>query len=641
MCGIVGLADVSGSAAQSLTEVVEGMSACLAHRGPSDHGSWVDADAGIALGHRRLSILDLSSSGHQPMLSPNGRFVLSYNGEVYNHFALRRELESRGHRFHGTSDTETLVSAFAEWGIRATLERAVGMFALAVWDRERAQLTLARDRLGQKPLYYGMSGGAFLFGSELRALGAFPRFDNAIDRESVQSYLAYRYVPCPRSIFQGIQKLPPGSLLTYDRSSGATRLESYWSASAAALSGLRAPYRGGYAEGVEELERRLIEAVCSQTVSDVPLGTFLSGGIDSSLVVALLHKAGCGPLKTFTISVPDARYNEAEVAARVARHFSTDHEALAVSDGDLLDVVPRLSSIYDEPFADSSQIPTYLVSKLCRKEITVALSGDGGDELFGGYNRYTWGPKIWRWLPRFPVIARKLAAELLGRAPEGAINRWGVFSDHYLPRAMRFRLPVNKIRKLSQILPVRDREELYLRLVTDCSWPAGILAKGLVPEALDQPISLAEEMMIHDAQGYLPDDIHTKVDRASMAVSLEVRAPFMDHRLYEFAWTLPVQWKIRGSEGKSILRDVLARHLPREIFDRPKMGFAVPVGDWLRGPLREWAGDLLSPALLARQGLVDPRPVTRMWDEHLRCSRNWEFELWSLLMLSAWMTDRH
>ncbi len=639
MCGIAGLLDLSkGRSDETIVAQLRVMCDSLSHRGPDGDGFWSDAAAGIGLGHRRLSIIDLSDNGRQPMESADGRYLLSYNGQVYNFPDLRRELEATGVRFRGHSDTEVFLEAIARWGLETALERAVGMFAFALWDRRERVLHLVRDRLGIKPLCYGRFGRLLLFASELRALRAHPDFAGSLDRDVLALYLRRNCIPSPHSIFSEVRKLPPGHILSID-GEGRETLRAYWSLREVAEAGARAPFTGEAREAVDELESRLREAVRCRLVSDVPLGAFLSGGVDSSTVVALMQEASDRPVRTFSIGFEDGLYDEARDAAAVARHLGTKHTELYVSEADALAAAPEMGALYDEPFADSSQLPTFLVSRLARRDVTVALSGDGGDEMFGGYNRHIWVERIARrtaWMPR--SLRRALAAAITA-VPPARLDRLG--------GVLRQRTAGDKLHKLAGVLDAEDAGAIYEGLVSH--WAAGtgpVLdgreASSLARRRSDWPVlpDFAAQMMYLDAASYLPDDILTKVDRASMAVSLEARVPILDHRVVAFAWQLPTAMKIDNGVGKQVLRRVLDRHVPRTLIDRPKMGFAVPLHDWLRGPLRDWAESLLAEDRLRREGVFDPRPIRAKWTEHLGGRRNWHHDLWDILIFQSWLEAR-
>ena len=638
MCGITGFLDARGGAQDAMVSQVRAMERRLVHRGPDDGGTWVDAEAGLAFAQRRLAVVDLSEAGHQPMVSSCGRFVINYNGEVYNADELRPELVAAGRTFRGHSDTEVIVEGCAVWGLAATLKRLIGMFAIAVWDRQERTLSLARDRMGIKPLYYGTFGPLFLFGSELWALRAHTGWTAEIDRNAVASYLRHNYIPAPLSIYQGVNKLLPGTLLSV-QAGHAPVIEPFWSLDAVVANGQANPFVGSDAEAIDALDSLLSDAVRRRMVADVPVGAFLSGGIDSSTVVALMQKAADRPVRTFSIGFHEAGYNEAEHAKDVARHLGTDHTELYVTSDQALAVIPKLPAMFDEPFADSSQIPTYLVSALTRQHVTVSLSGDGGDELFAGYNRYFQAGRIGKAAGAFPLGMRRGAAKAVQMIPPAVWDT--AFS--MVPPSRRPVQPGDKMHKLARIL-AENEDGYYLRLISLWDEPdrmvhggrerKGILwdpsVKALVPDYI-------QRMRYLDMQTYLPDDILTKVDRASMAVALEARVPILDHRVVAFSWSLSNRHMIRDGQGKWILRQVLDRYVPRHLVERPKMGFGVPIDGWLRGPLKEWAADLLSRESLRRHDLIDPEPVARHWVEHLEGSRNWQYMLWDILMLQAWM----
>jgi asparagine synthase (glutamine-hydrolysing) len=638
MCGIVGF--VGPSARRPDAEpLVRRMASRIRHRGPDDSGTWLDADQGVAFGHRRLSIIDLSPAGHQPMASATGRYKIVYNGEIYNYRELREWLEGVGSApsWRGHSDTEVLLATIEACGIKGALERLNGMFAFALWDSRDRVLTLARDRMGEKPLYYGRMGRDLLFASELKALQAHPSFAGEIDREALTSFFRFNYSPAPRSIWKGIAKLPPAHFLQIDGETGAIgEARPYWNFDEVATNGSASPVRGT-GDLVDRLEALLMDAVGMRMEADVPLGAFLSGGVDSSTVVALMQAQSSRPVKTFTIGFKEADYNEAEHAKAVAKHLGTEHTELYVSADDALALVPRLPEIWDEPFSDSSQIPTLLLSELTRQHVTVSLSGDAGDELFGGYNRYLLGARIWNSVARIPGPARKaLAAALAARPLTGGAKALSALVPPLRQLQLADRLP-----KVAQVLRESSREAVYQRLASHIDNPAQLVIGGREDRIWSYDIpafgDFREWMMYLDTLTYLPDDILVKVDRAAMAVSLEGRIPFLDHRVVEFAWNLPMDAKIAGSTGKHILREVLYRHVPRSLIERPKMGFGVPIAEWLRGPLRQWADHLLDEERLRSQGYLHPEPVARMWREHRSGARRWHYQLWDVLMFESWL----
>lgn len=647
MCGIAGFLDNS----QTLTNddratIIGKMGETIIHRGPDDGDSWCDISAGVGLTHRRLSILDLSAAGHQPMLSEGGRYVIVFNGEIYNHLALRQELEISVNNWKGHSDTETLLAAIAVWGLDVALQKCVGMFAFALWDREARVLTLARDRLGEKPLYYGVQNGIFLFGSELKALRAHPAFVGEIDRDVLALYMRYNYIPTPYSIYKGVQKLVPGSYLqinaTFD-----TQLKTYWSASEIALAGQNNLFIGDETEAKLELERLLKQSINGQMMADVPLGAFLSGGVDSSTIVALMQAQSTRPVKTFTIGFHEQGYNEAEYAHAVAKHLGSEHTELYVSPEQAMAVIPMLPQIYDEPFADSSQIPTWLVSKLAREHVTVSLSGDGGDELFGGYNRYCHGQTIWKKLERLPLPMRSMMAGLMTGVSPDRWNQGFSAIGALLPAKLRYANPGDKLHKLAGVLRCQSPEILYQGLVSFWDEPESVVLASHEPTTIltdrsrwPELTDYVEWMMALDVQTYMPDDILVKVDRAAMSLSLETRVPFLDHRLVEFAWRLPLSLKIQNRQGKHLLRQVLYDHVPKSMIERPKMGFGIPLDSWLRGPLREWAESLLNERRLIQEGFFNPIPIRNKWQEHLSGQRNWQYHLWGVLMFQAWLDNQ-
>lgn len=644
MCGIAGFIDPDPEGFTSDLELIAlRMASALRHRGPDDEGAWADPVSGVGLGHRRLAVQDLSAAGHQPMFSPDGRFVVIFNGEIYNFIELRGELEERGHRFHGHSDTEVMLAGFSEWGLEPTLRRLTGMFALAAWDRGQRRLCLARDRAGEKPLYYGWTSGVFLFGSELKALRAHPQWQARLDHEALASFIRHNYIPAPRSIYRGIYKLPPGALLILDgehlRSRANPEPKCYWSLWTAAQRGLASPFPGSEAEAAEQLAYLLADSVKRQMVADVPVGAFLSGGIDSSLIVAFMQAANRRRVRTFSVGFVERGHDEAPYARAVAGHLGTQHTELYVQAAMLPQTVPRLSTIYDEPFADTSHLPTLLLSELARKHVTVCLTGDGGDELFGGYGIYTRAERIGNLLKLIPGPLRSgLGLGLEGVARAGlSLPRWRGGPPHGWERMLR----------LSELLRAGDDQAVYRFQISSCrhpeQWLAGIPAEPGAeirnPHWRSLP-GLLQRMMFWDFQQYLPDEVLAKVDRASMSVSLETRIPLLDHRIIEFAWSLPVAFRRQRGQSKRILRQLLRRHLPPRLFDRPKQGFAAPVEDWIRGDLRAWAEDLLSDSALRREGLFREKVVRRRWQEHVRRERDWGRPLWNVLMFQAWLMAR-
>lgn len=646
MCGVAGLWCRQPAGGDRLRELVESMAESLTHRGPDDAGSFVDEPCGLALGHRRLSVVDLSPAGHQPMVSADGRFVLSYNGEVYNHRALRRELERAGVGLRGSSDTEVLVEWIARFGLDDALERANAMFALALWDRRERRLHLARDRFGEKPMFYGWAGESFVFGSELKALRRHPDLHPEVDRDVLALYLRHNCVPAPYCIYRGVAKLPPGSVLTVDGTTAPGQLphpRRYWSmeqlvADATPVTG-RAPE-----ETLDALETVLGDAVSCRMDADVPVGAFLSGGIDSSLVVALMQARHSAKVKTFTIALADAAFDEAGDARAVADHLGTEHAELVVTPADALDAVASLPTWYDEPFADSSQIPTALLARLTRRHVTVALSGDGGDELFAGYNRYLWASRFWSRLGRLPRPVRVGAARALDAVSPAAWDALFERAGPVLPKALRVRMPGLKIAKVARVLPSSNLDEVHRLLASHVADPGALVIGATEPPTrLTEPgrwpdrLDPVARMMALDTVTYLPDDILTKVDRATMASSLEARVPFLDPAVAAFAWSLPLEDKLRAGEGKWVLRQLLYRHVPRALVDRPKMGFGIPVADWLRGPLRPWVDDLLAGERLRAEGYFDPGAVRALWSEHRSGRSDRHGELWDLCMFQAWI----
>lgn len=638
MCGLTGFFDTGSLRSRDeRSRILAAMTESMAHRGPDAQGLWCSDDGVVGLGHRRLSIIDLSAAGAQPMASADGRFTVVYNGEGYNAEEMKRDLEAKGHRFRGHSDTEVLCEGFSAWGVEGCVRRFNGMFAIAVWDGVERRLWLARDRLGIKPLHWAKFGNLVLFGSELKSLRAYPGWQPEVDRDAVAAFLRHNYVPAPYTVYRGVRKLEPGHLLTVGEN-GDIRDVPYWNAHEVAMAGMAARVDIGETEAIDELESLLADAVHRQMVSDVPLGAFLSGGIDSSTVAALMRTKAGATVRTFSIGFDESGYDESAHAAAVAKHLGTDHTELTLRPDEALALVPGLAEYYDEPFADSSQLPTLLLSRLTRQHVTVALSGDGGDELFAGYNRYFWSRRLDKGIGWIPPALRRMGGRALTTLSPSA---WDGIAA-LVPSRLRPPQVGDKVHKLAEVLAL-DETALYRRLISHWRDPESLVAGSREPRGPVWDLSLLgdfpqaiDRMQYLDTVTYLPDDILTKVDRASMAVSLEARVPLLDHRVVEFAWKLPLSLKVRDGGGKWILKQVLFRHVPRELVERPKMGFGVPIVDWLRGPLREWAEDLLDERGLAAGGLVDPAPVRALWAEHLSGRRNWQYLLWDVLMLEEW-----
>jgi len=643
MCGITGFLNDGTLRKDDAHAVLQRMTDAIRHRGPDADGLWQSDDGVVNLGHRRLSILDLSPTGAQPMVSAEGRYVISFNGEIYNFPELRAELEAAGQGFRGTSDTEVLLQGIRQWGVTAILPRLNGMFAFALWDTRDRKLTLARDRFGEKPLYYAWHNGVLLFGSELKALMQHPGFRREIDPSGLARLVSFGYIGTPQSIFIGVNKLRGGCYLELKPGKEPGTPLAYWDPKEMLAA------RGGLSAGlddkelVDRLDAMLRQAVKKRMVADVPLGAFLSGGIDSSTVVALMQSQSSRPVKTFTIGFWESDYSEAKDAAKVARHLQTEHHEIYLSSSECIDTIQRLPEIYDEPFADSSQIPTTLVSEFTRHHVTVALSGDAGDEFFGGYNRYFWSQRLWSRFRLFPLVARTLGRDMISAVEPQIWERIVSFGNNFVPKRLRVRGGGDKMHKISRILEAKNLDSLYLELVSNPQWagralshPGALHSPFTHWEDTAKPLGDIERMMFLDQMTYMTDDILCKVDRASMAAGLEARVPFLDNKLTEFAWSLPLEFKIRGGVGKWPLRQVLKRYVPKELFERPKMGFGIPVGDWLRGPLRDWAEDLLSESNLADGCWLNAKAVRDNWAEHLSGRRNLVHQLWSILMFLAW-----
>lgn len=648
MCGLIGF--YSPIRLDAAAEIGWNMANAVTHRGPDDLDVWVDDALCLTLGHRRLSILDLSAAGRQPMLSACKRYVLAFNGEIYNHLELRTRLTRDGEAppWRGHSDTETLLACFSAWGVKKTLQAAVGMFAIALWNRQTRMLTLARDRLGEKPLYWGWQDGSLLFASELKALKAHPGFKAEVDRNAVVLLLRHGYVDAPHSIYKDIRKLQPGHFVDISLSDMAVARAAcptaYWRLNDVARAGLDQPFKGTPAQAVEELERQLTESVRAQMLADVPLGAFLSGGIDSSTIVALMQTQSPRPVRTFTIGFTEDKYNEAQYARAVAEHIGTQHTDLYVQADDALALIPRLPEVYDEPFADSSQIPTYLVSRLARQHVAIALSGDAGDELFGGYDTYRFVPSVWNRIGRIPAPLRSSAAFALKSLPPPAWNMMFSRIRSLVPNKLNGAITGEKVHKLAELLACTGKESFYHQLSSHWKDPERIVIASKEPRTIHNTVNAWPKtdtfehwMMAVGAQTYMTDDILVKVDRAAMSNSLEVRIPMLDHRVVELAWRMPIGLKIRDGTGKWLLREVLYRHIPKELVDRPKMGFTIPLADWLRGPLRTWAEALLDEARILREGFFHPAPIRASWADHICGRRDHSAKLWCVLMFQAWL----
>lgn len=653
MCGFAGIIRMhTRSGGDDLERSVEGMCERLFHRGPDDGGIWSDEQAGVALGHRRLSIIDLSPAGHQPMHSTDGSLVIAFNGEIYNFRRIREELENEGAAppWRGYSDTEVLLAAIERWGLEEALKKCVGMFAFALWNRRERALYLGRDRLGEKPLYYGWSGGHFLFASEPKAFDGFALWEREVDQDALALFTRFGYVPAPLSIYRGFFKAQAGA---FHRLGPEDRKQSsqsplpprpFWSLRRAAEEGRDNPFGGTEEEAADRLEGLLKEAIRDQMVSDVPLGAFLSGGVDSSLIVALMQAQASAPVRTYTVGFNEDGYQEAEHARAVARHLGTEHTEMTATAGEATSVLPLLPTLFDEPFCDPSQIPTYLVSRMTRRHVTVSLSGDGGDELFGGYNRYFMAHRLWSRLGPVPRVGRRAIAGMLRAAPPSLLDGGLGWLAPSINRYGHADKVSSKLLKLAEILDASGGHDFYLKLISLSSNPDSVLLRGgeksvpmIDPECWPEFDDLFSWMMYHDASAYMPDDILVKVDRAAMGVSLETRVPLLDHRVVEFAQSLPLAMKVKDGKGKHILKKVLYRHVPRELIDRPKMGFAVPVGEWLRGPLREWAEDLLDEGRIRRDGFFRPELIRAKWNQHQAGTNNWDSFLWTVLMFQGWL----
>jgi asparagine synthase (glutamine-hydrolysing) len=662
MCGIAGFLDPKRRLSAPMEQILN-MLTVLAHRGPDNHGVWFDSSMGIGLGHRRLSIMDLSSEGNQPMVSRGGRYVIAYNGEIYNHREVRKDLEKSTDElivWRGHSDTEVLLAAIEEWGLNSVLRRINGMFAFVLWDRKEQILHLARDRMGEKPLYYGWVGDTLLFASELKALKAIPLFSGEIDRNALSLFIRYNYIPYPYSIYKGFYKLPQASILSipqkyqigkhgffpypdaHDR--GGLSPVTYWSMTKVATQSLESRFNGTYEEIIGELEKLMLDAVELRMEADVPLGAFLSSGIDSSLVVALMQRQSSRPIKTFSIGSNNRSYDEAQDARVVANYLGTDHTQLYISPQEALQVIPLLPRLYDEPFADSSQIPTYLVSELARRQVVVSLSGDGGDELFAGYNRHFISRKIWNKIRHIPKTFRKEVSTAMMSIPTKYWDKVLSSLGGIVQTRFNANIRSDRLHKLALIIGSSSPEEMYLKLVSNWAEPESVVVNCVEPSSVvmereqwpDIP-DFTERMMFLDLVTYLPDDILVKVDRASMGVGLESRVPFLDHRVVEFSWKVPIWMKIKNGKGKWIIRQILKKYLPQEVVERPKKGFDFPINNWLRGSLRDWAESLLDSSRIQQEGYLNSVTIEKEWRRYLSCESNSFQRLWSICMFQAWL----
>lgn len=651
MCGFAGFLGFDNLLSENQTaHILKCMANTLIKRGPDSDGYWIDMETSIAISHRRLAIVDLSVAGHQPMSSNTGRYVIAFNGEIYNHLDLRMALSRQNAFWRGHSDTETLLAGFETWGIEATISKTIGMFAIAVWDRLEKTLTLIRDRIGEKPLYYGWQGSGqravLLFGSELKSFRRHPSFEAEIDRESLALYMRHNCIPEPHSIYKGIFKLEPGAMRTFSLAHQEGKLRRYWSAVDMAENGVNHPFSGSPQEATEILEKLLIDAIGKQMIADVPLGAFLSGGIDSTTVVALMQSQSLNPIKTFSIGFNEEKYNEAAYAKAIAKHLGTDHTEMYVTPEQAMAVIPKIPSLWDEPFSDSSQIPTFLVASMAKEKVTVTLSGDASDELFCGYNRYMMTARYWRFISKLPFNIRKIFAHSICATSPQVWNKIIDPLKPILPKSIHAVNVGDKLHKGANVLCCHSIEALYLKLITH--WEnVGDLIQGVVPDLDNKKLNMStltvlsdiEKMMLIDLMTYLTDDILVKVDRAAMGVSLETRVPFLDHRVTEFAWSLPFDYKYRDGQTKWPLRQILYKHVPKKLIERPKMGFGIPIDSWLRGPLRAWAEELLDEARLKNEGFINPEPIRKKWNEHVSGNFNWQHHLWDVLMFQSWLQE--
>ena len=645
MCGIVGFIDPDGFSLNNAKQIGDAMGKAIQYRGPDHSGLWIDKDHGVTLAHQRLAIIDLSKSAHQPMVSSSGRYVMCFNGEIYNHLDLRSELESGGKSppWRSHSDTETILACIDIYGLKETLVKLVGMFSIALWDKSAKEIFLARDRIGEKPLYYGSHGQLLLFSSELKALRAHPKFTPKINRDALSLFLRHNYIPQPYSIYEGIKKLPPGHFVRLKKNAVP---EQYWSLKENLISAKLNPFEGSESEALNSLDKLLISTVKGQMQADVPLGAFLSGGVDSSLILALMQEQSSRPIETFTIGFDNKEFNEAPFAMDVAKYLGTQHNELYVSSETAREVIPNLPKIYDEPFSDSSQIPTFLVSEMAQNHVKVCLSGDGGDEVFGGYNRYTWGNSFSSYQKRVPKIFRTFATKLITSLAPSTWNKLLAPGLFLTPQKYRYTNIGDKLHKIATLFNCSSFEEVYRMLISHWDFPENIVIGGKEPEtiltskdAIPNKLSNEEQMMFYDMMMYLPDDILVKVDRAAMSVSLETRVPFLDHRVIDFACQLPLTMKIRNGTKKWCLRELLYKRVPKNLIERPKMGFGVPIGDWLRGPLRDWAEYLLEENRIIQSGYFQNSEIQKKWREHVSGDRNWHYYLWDILMFESWRDE--
>lgn len=638
MCGFAGVYSVNQNSLNS--EILSKMSQKLAHRGPDDSGIWIDDSGTVGLAHQRLAVVDLTSAGHQPMQSSSNRFTIVFNGEIYNHQELRKQLDYLN--WNGQSDTETLLACIELWGLDETLDKINGMFSFSLWDDERKTIYLVRDRMGEKPLYYGWQGDSFLFGSELKSLKVHPNFQANIDKESLDLYFRYNYIPSPFSIYKDISKLPPGSVLSLNQGEKKIKICKYWSIPNEAARGFSDPLLGNVESIVDKLDNLIKKSIKQKIVSEVPLGAFLSGGIDSSVVVGIMQSLSSKPVKTFTIGFEDKAFDEAQDAKLIAKYLGTDHHELYISIQDVIDTIPLLPNLYDEPFSDASQIPTYLVSKLTKEKVTVSLSGDGGDELFCGYNRYTVTKNLWKKISVFPLFIRQFISFLLLSTP---LRVWDKFGDLSFISKKYNNLGL-KIHKGAKVLHSQSLVELYENLLSNWKFSDILVLGSHERRKLDlstavniSDFSNIEKMMLWDMQSYLPDDILVKLDRATMGVSLEGRVPFLDHDLVEFSWRIPTEYKYRNKTSKWILRQVLYKYIPKKLIERPKSGFTLPLSEWLRGPLKDWAEDLINVEKLNHDGILDAEVINKKWREHQAGKFDWSNQLWSVLMFQSWLKN--